>query len=164
VRRALEQIRRADHALWVFDGERDPNADGLDEQVLPAGLPLTRIRNKADLCGVPPGQRTVDGHLEICLSAKTGEGLELLRDHLRRLGGLTGGGEGDFSARQRHLDAIERARLALMTGRRVLLEQRAGELLAEELRLAQMALSSITGEFSADDLLGEIFSSFCIGK
>ena len=164
VRRALEQIQRADHALWVFDGEKDPDAEGLDEQDLPADLPLTLIRNKADLCGVPVGRRTVDGHLEICLSAKTGEGLELLRDHLRRLSGLTGPVEGDFSARQRHLDAIDEARTALMTGRRVLQEHQAGELLAEELRLAQTALSSITGEFSADDLLGEIFSSFCIGK
>jgi len=101
---------------------------------------------------------------EICLSARSGDGVGLLREYLKGLVAYDGGGNGEFSARRRHLDAIERAQQALLDGSRALHEARAGELLAEDLRRAQMALSEITGEFTADDLLGEIFSSFCIGK
>ena len=164
VRRAREQIERADHALWVFDGEKDPDAQGLQEAALPSRLPVTRIRNKADLCGIVSGIRDRQGSTEISLSAKTGEGVPLLRERLKQLMAYHGTDEGDFSARRRHLDAIERARRSLLSGQVALRDGRAGELLAEDLRQAQLALSTITGEFSADDLLGEIFSSFCIGK
>ena len=87
-----------------------------------------------------------------------------LRDHLKKLVAFDGPSEGDFSARRRHLDAIERARGSLLEGRRALRAGQAADLLAEDLRQAQLALAEITGEFSADDLLGEIFSRFCIGK
>ena len=127
-------------------------------------MPLTRIRNKADLTATPPGLHTVDGVPEICLSAKHGAGLDLLRNYLKGLVAYDGAAEGDFSARRRHLDATARAHVSLLTGQRALHDGRAGELLAEDLRQAQLALSEITGEFTADDLLGEIFSSFCIGK
>lgn len=164
VRRAREQLARADHALWVYDGLDDPAASGLATADLPAGLALTRVRNKADLTGTPPGLTDHAGTPEICLSARDGTGIDLLRSYLKGLVSFAGGGEGDFSARRRHLDAIERARAALNAGQSVFDEGRGGELLAEDLRLAQLAMAEITGEFSADDLLGEIFSSFCIGK
>jgi len=164
VRRARDEIARADHALWVFDGENDHDASGLAGAGLPSGLAVTRVRNKADLSATPIGLHDVDASPEISLSAKTGAGMDILRDYLKRLVSYDGPGEGDFSARRRHLDAITRARASLEVGQRALCDGRSGELLAEDLRQAQMALSEITGEFSADDLLGEIFGSFCIGK
>jgi tRNA modification GTPase len=164
VRRAQAQLARADHALWVFDAREDPLASGLRQAGLPAGLALTRVRNKCDLTGEPPGLHDVDGQAEICLSAQRGDGIDLLRGYLKSLVAYDGAGDGDFSARRRHLEAIARARDALDAGRDALHDAHAGELLAEDLRQAQQALSEITGEFTADDLLGEIFGSFCIGK
>ena len=164
VRRARDELARADHALWVFDGERDPDAAGLADAGLPPQLPITRIRNKADLVGIATGLDERHGAVEISLSAKTGAGVDVLREYLKNLVSFQGASEGDFSARRRHLDAITRARDLMISGEHVLKNGRAGELLAEDLRLAQLALSEITGEFSADDLLGEIFGSFCIGK
>jgi len=164
VRRARAEIARADHALWVFDAETDPLASGLPCADLPQRLTVTLVRNKTDRVTAPFGLHEFDGKPEISLSAKTGEGVGVLREHLKRLVAFEGAGEGDFSARRRHLDAINRAHKLLMTGQQALTNGQAGELLAEDLRQAQLALSEITGEFSADDLLGEIFSSFCIGK
>lgn len=164
VRRAREQLARADHALWVFDGASDPDAAGLSAAGLPDGLAVTRVRNKADITARPLGlQQLADGP-EISLSAKTGAGIDTLRNYLKGLVAFEGSGDGDFSARRRHLDAIARAARALQAGRRALNDSRAGELLAEDLRQSQLALAEITGEFTADDLLGRIFSSFCIGK
>lgn len=128
---------------------------------LPAQLPRVTVLNKIDLSGHAPGRVEVDGYPQISLSARQGDGLDVLRDTLLELFGWNSHSEGVFIARARHLDAIRRAALHLdkaaacgaMT-----------DLLAEELRLAQLALSEITGEFTADDLLGEIFSRFCIGK
>lgn len=164
VRRARAQIANADHALWVYDGYNDPAAAGLQEAGLPPQLGVTRVRNKVDLSGDRSGLRVDGADTEISLSATTGDGIDELRDYLKQLVAYTGNAEGDFSARRRHLDAIERAREALHAGRHALDSGQAGELLAEDLRQAQRMLSTITGEFSADDLLGEIFSSFCIGK
>lgn len=164
VRRARAQIARADHALWVFDGISDADGHGLATADLPASLSVTRVRNKADISGKPVGVTEGNSVIEIHLSAKTGEGVDLLREHLKHLMAYQGTDEGDFSARRRHLDAIEQARDALQRGEHALRHAQAGELLAEELRIAQQSLSTITGEFSADDLLGEIFASFCIGK
>jgi tRNA modification GTPase len=90
--------------------------------------------------------------------------MDRLREHLKSSMGYTGNQEGEFIARRRHLDALERADAHLRQGQRVFLETGSGELMADDLRQAQMALSEITGEFTADDLLGKIFSSFCIGK
>jgi tRNA modification GTPase len=164
VRRAREQLAQADHALWVFDGMEDPDDIGFAASDLPPGIGVTRVRNKVDLSGNAP-RLDRDGDLvEIALSAKTGTGVDLLRDHLKQLVAYEGTGEGEFSARRRHLEALDRVGSALLAGREALLGGRAGELLAEDLRQAQLALTAITGEFTADDLLGEIFSSFCIGK
>jgi tRNA modification GTPase len=163
IRRAQLQLARADHVLLVIDDTAgEPPAEVLAH--LPAGLARTLVRNKIDLSGRAPGVREQGGATEIALSARTGAGLELLRTHLKRSAGLQTAGEGTFMARRRHLDALQRARQHLINGRDRLQRDRAGELLAEELRQAQHALGEITGEFTPEDLLGRIFSTFCIGK
>jgi tRNA modification GTPase len=164
VRRARDQISVADHALWVFDATTDPDGSGLTAAGLPATLGVTRVRNKIDLSDEAAGIADIDGHTIISVSAKTGSGIPLLRSHLKALIQFSAEGDGDFSARRRHLDAIGRAQEALFAAKRALQQSHAGELMAEDLRQAQMALAEITGEFSADDLLGEIFANFCIGK
>jgi tRNA modification GTPase len=164
IRRAWREIEQADRLLLLVD---DAKGITSEEQTildrLPKGLPITVVRNKADLSGNNPAN--IDGKLgkEIRLCAKSGEGVELLREHLKQSIGYQGTGEGAFMARRRHLDALERAASNLQTGEQ-LLQQGSGELLAEELRQAQLALGEITGEVTSDDLLGKIFSSFCIGK
>jgi tRNA modification GTPase len=125
---------------------------------LPAGITRITVHNKIDLSAEKPRCET---GTEIWLSAKTGEGIDLLQVELLRVAGWQPAGEGGFMARRRHLDALGRAQSHL----RMVLELSGQlELQAEELRLAQEALSDITGEFTPDDLLGEIFSRFCIGK
>jgi len=156
VQRALEAAGKADLLLEVIDATRPHQRP----EILPPldRLPRITLYNKMDLC---PEQAVPEGVLP--LSARTGQGLDTLK---ARIYEQAAGGhhEGVFSARQRHLDALARARDHLRQGARALRQQGAGELLAEELRLAQQALSTLTGRFTADDLLGEIFSSFCIGK
>jgi tRNA modification GTPase len=164
IRRAREQMARADRVLLVLD---DSSHDSLLAKVLqhvPAKLPRSVIRNKIDLTGRAAGATKKADEIEIAVSAKNGDGLDELRQHLKECMGFQPVGEGAFMARRRHLDAIRRAQACLVQGKARLLESRAGELLAEELRLAQQALSEITGEFTPEDLLGRIFSSFCIGK
>ncbi|MCG7902288.1 MAG: tRNA uridine-5-carboxymethylaminomethyl(34) synthesis GTPase MnmE [Candidatus Thiodiazotropha lotti] len=164
VRRAREQMAEADRVLWVFDDRSDPDPMALDRSTLPEGVPVTLIRNKIDLTGKSPGLHQIEDGVEICLSAKQGEGMSLLNDHLKQCAGYHDQHEGEFIARRRHLDALQRGMQYLEHGQQSLLRDQAGELLAEDLRVAQFALSEITGEFTADDLLGRIFSSFCIGK
>jgi tRNA modification GTPase len=164
IRRARAEIARADRILWIFDDKLDPLHQAFDTSLLPGGIPVTFIRNKIDQSGTAAAISETAAGFEIALSAKTGEGIGLLREHLKQCMGFSSSQEGEFIARRRHLDAIERASKHLLTGRSALQEQGSGELLAEDLRQAQQALSEITGEFTADDLLGQIFSSFCIGK
>jgi len=165
IRRARATLATADHALLLLDApdESAPRKTVADELLgeLPDGLGHTVIVNKVDLSGEAPGP-AADGVLYI--SAKTGAGLDALREHLRALAGSTDFGEGALSARCRHLEALAEARERFDAGRRHLETSRAGELMAEELRQAQMALGRITGEITSDDLLGRIFASFCIGK
>ncbi len=158
IRRAREALQSADAILWIQDAT-DTGSSGMDE-VIPEGVPVTVVHNKIDLCERRPDERRGT----IALSAKTGEGLEALRQHIRRQAGYENLGEGAFTARKRHLHALERAAMHFATGRTALEETRAGELLAEELRLCQHALGEITGAVTSDDLLGRIFSDFCIGK
>jgi len=133
-------------------------------KALPDGLPVTVIRNKIDLSGRVAGPDKGPDGAEIALSLKTGDGFETLRDHLKEVSGYSGSEAGDFMARRRHLDALKRAGEAIGQARVALDEQAAGELVAEELRLAQQALGEITGAVTSDDLLGRIFAEFCIGK
>ncbi|MDS4068970.1 MAG: tRNA uridine-5-carboxymethylaminomethyl(34) synthesis GTPase MnmE [Candidatus Competibacter sp.] len=163
IRRAWAEIETADRILLLVDDREGLTAaDRALREQLPAETGVTVIHNKIDLTGREPALQTADWGHELWLSAKTGAGLELLREHLKTCMGYHGG-DGSLMARRRHLDALDRAAgaLAAADGQ---LAARAGELAAEELRHAQNALSEITGEFTSDDLLARIFSSFCIGK
>ena len=165
IRRARAQLERADRVLLVTDDSiSDDRALQEAVSLLPANLPRTRIRNKTDLTGRAHGVTQAADGIEVALSAKTGAGLDDLRRHLKECVGFQPAGADTFMARRRHLDAIGRAQDHIAKGKSRLKESRAGELLAEELRLAQQALGDITGEFTADDLLGRIFSEFCLGK
>lgn len=171
VQRALKAIAEADRILLVVDATSPEAADPLAlwpeflERTPDIGK-VTVIRNKADLSGEAIGiDHSIDGHVTLSLTAKgAGQGLELLREHLKACMGYEQTAESSFSARRRHLEALRHAGDFLDHGRDQLTLAGAGELLAEDLRLAQHALGEITGAFSSDDLLGRIFSSFCIGK
>ena len=164
IRRAREQIANADRVLWVFDDKADPEHAAFNPDELPSGVPVLFVRNKIDLTSTEAGISENDGGSEIAISAHVEKDIQLLRDYLKQSVGFHGAEEGEFLARRRHLDALERAAQHLDSGESAMQETGSGELLAEDLRQTQLALSEITGEFSADDLLGEIFSSFCIGK
>ncbi len=168
VRRARAELERADRILLVVDAAREPGAEDWFAAI-DAGLRsdprLSVIRNKIDLVADSPGLTPGPGEVPvIAVSAHTGEGLDSLREHLKACMGYQGEGAGSFVARRRHLDALGRAAEHLALGRGHLEGAGAGDLLAEELRLAHDALGEITGKVSADELLGRIFSSFCIGK
>jgi len=166
VRRARAEIARADRLLFVVDAHIDPQAGAyLEERAkLPADVPVTLVLNKCDLATGIPVADTMAGPPRITVSALRGDGLELLRAHLKATVGFETPGAGTISARRRHVDALIRAREHVESAARHLQERRGGELVAEELRLVQQQLGEITGAVSADDLLGRIFSSFCIGK
>ncbi|MAK91346.1 MAG: tRNA uridine-5-carboxymethylaminomethyl(34) synthesis GTPase MnmE [Oleibacter sp.] len=180
IQRAWEEITQADRVLLMIDSskttpeETDPqkllhalyDERGLQEaasDLLNNGR-MTVIRNKADLSTEVIGLDDSGDFPVITLSAKQNAGVDVLRDHLKQIMGFDAASEGGFLARRRHIDALNRAQDAIDFGRQQLEGMGAGELLAEDLRMAQNALNEITGEFSADDLLGEIFGSFCIGK
>jgi tRNA modification GTPase len=170
VERAVKAINEADRVLLVVDASTPEASDPFALwpeffETRPASAKVTLIRNKADLSGEPSALLVAeDGHVSIALSARSSDGLELLRDHLKACMGYQQLAEGSFSARRRHLEALRQAATHLEHGRAQLTLAGAGELLAEDLRQAQHALGEITGAFSSDDLLGRIFSSFCIGK
>jgi tRNA modification GTPase len=164
VRRARAHMQRSDLALLVSDAAH-AGADLALLAELPATTPRLVLVNKIDLDGADAHAETRDGNDWLWLSAKTGAGLDLLRERLKHFAGADATGEaGAFSARRRHVLALERTAAHLDQAERVLRATRAGELAAEELRQAQHALGEITGTFYPDDLLGAIFSSFCIGK
>jgi len=169
IERAWNEIEQADLVLFMVDGTTTDATE--PAQIwpefmarLPETLPIVVVRNKADITGEKLGMTEVNGHSLIRLSARTGDGVDLLREHLKQVMGFNHNMEGGFLARRRHLQALELAAEHLIRGKDQLIGARAGELLAEELRMSQQALSEITGEFTSDDLLGRIFSSFCIGK
>lgn len=169
IQRAWDEIRNADRVLFMVDASTTQATHPEDiwpeffEQ-LPEHLPVTVIRNKSDLTAEPIAIDEVSGIPVVHLSAKTGHGVELLREHLKHCVGYQATGEGHFMARRRHLDALDKAKQHLLLGQEHLEHALAGELLAEELRITQQHLNEITGEFTSDDLLGKIFGSFCIGK
>jgi tRNA modification GTPase len=159
VERSWRALRSAGAAVFVEEAMGTTAEDERFRAQLPTGLPFARVVNKIDLAAAAPGRQ--DGpETVIRLSAKTGEGIDALRMWLLEVAGWKPHGEGLFMARERHLRALEGARAALQAAAGV----QAFELIAEELRVAQSHLGAVTGEVSADDLLGGIFSSFCIGK
>jgi len=163
--RARAAMQSADRVLLVIDDSVGWSA--ADEEILrsiPSHAACTRIYNKIDLTGRAPGAFIEHAATALAVSLASGAGLDALRSFLKSSVGYHESAEGAFSARQRHLDALRRALTAVESGQTLLLEQRAGELLAEELRHAQQALGEITGEVTSEDLLNRIFSSFCIGK
>ena len=163
VRRARLEVARADRLLWVADVREPLAATVAAARAAQAGNgAVTVIANKIDLTGAQAQLRDERGTPVVYCSALTGEGVDLLVAHLKQSAGIVGEPTGTFSARRRHLDALERARAELGATRAFLSD--ALEIAAEHLREAQTALSELTGELSSDDLLGEIFASFCIGK
>lgn len=169
IQRAWTEIQQADRVLLLVDSRQTPETNPFKIwpefiNKLQDSSKVTLVRNKIDLTGEPGGLFTTENHDYLNLSAATGEGIDSLKQHLKAIMGFTETGESGFTARRRHLDALERAQIFLDSGKNQLQGFAAGELLAEDLRQAQHALSEITGEFTPDDLLGRIFSSFCIGK
>ncbi|QBQ63849.1 tRNA uridine-5-carboxymethylaminomethyl(34) synthesis GTPase MnmE [Actinobacillus indolicus] len=169
IKRAWDEIEQADHVLLMIDSSQS-QADDFQQEwseflaKLPKNIPVTVIRNKVDLTGETESLVQTDNFTVIRLSAQTKVGVDLLREHLKKSMGYQSSTEGGFIARRRHLVALETAADHLQRGHIQLTQFYAGELLAEELRMVQNALSEITGQFTSDDLLGNIFSSFCIGK
>lgn len=164
IRRAHGEIEQADLVLWVHDGAADSAHEAFDQSVLPQEVAVTRIRNKIDLTGEKMGRHETPNGVEIGISVRTGAGLDVLRQHIKEIAGFHDTGEGEFIARRRHLDALDRALCHLRSAADILVRMSAVELMAEDLRQAQQALGEITGEFTTEDLLGRIFSNFCIGK
>ncbi len=169
IERAWQEIHQADRVLLMQDSSKNEQQDMRTIwpeffAQLPENIQLTVIRNKADISQATTGYSQENDQPVITLSATTGEGIEVLKEHLKTIMGYQGSNEGGFMARRRHLTALSQAEHHLTTGLEQLECYVAGEILAEELRLCQNELNQITGEFSNDDLLGEIFSSFCIGK
>jgi tRNA modification GTPase len=185
VRRALHELARADLVLYIVDATQAPQRHGLTAREglahdglagwdelegstelaqLPPGVPLTLVYNKIDVSGGTAHSDESSVPPRIFLSAKSGAGLDLLCAHLKLRAGYQSHEAGAFSARRRHLDALHRARVLVESATETLQTTRAFELFAEDLRMAQSALGEITGEFGSEELLGEIFRSFCIGK
>ena len=169
ISRAWAEIEQADRIILMLDGSDPKNQDPVKVRSefltkLPSNIPVTIVYNKIDLIGSEAMLRQENDLTIIHLSAHTHEGIDLLREHLKQVMGFQSNMEGGFLARRRHLEALERAAQHLQKGLVQLIDFQAGELVAEELRLAQNNLSEITGEFTSDDLLGRIFTAFCIGK
>ncbi|SDT85134.1 tRNA modification GTPase trmE [Nitrosomonas ureae] len=167
IERTLAAIKRANLVLRLLDSsQHQPAAPDPIKQYIPDDKPQITVFNKIDLRNENPKIEEDEHNSSIHLSAKTGAGIELLRQKILHLAGwqFNHAGEGIFMARQRHLEALTLASAHLQNAQEYTENEYQLELIAEELRLAQTALSTITGQFTADDLLGEIFSHFCIGK
>ena len=164
IRRAKSEMQRADRMLYVLDATLGCVPAASDLAHLPPAVPVVFVMNKIDLLGIAPRLDSHAGFARVFLSAQTGAGIELLRDHLKLSAGYRDADSGALSARRRHLDALRRARELAESAAATLRDTHAAELFAEDLRLAQRNLSEITGDFTSEDLLGEIFGSFCIGK
>ena len=165
IERAKNEISKADLVLLVFDNNNyDITLCHKMRDVLPSNIDVIIIRNKIDLTGTTEQLNVRGDQLEVFVSVKQGQGIGLLIEQLKKSVGFHPGSEDSFIARRRHLVALEQAAEHLIHGSKQLHIAQASELLAEDLRQAQQALSQITGEFSNDDLLGNIFSNFCVGK
>ncbi len=179
IERAWQEINQADRILLMVDATEDHSVLEDEQDIksyypeffekLPENIGLTLVRNKADMANTQTGfsefkDNAGKQHSIVTLSAKTGDGVDSLKEHLKAIMGYQGSTEGGFMARRRHLVALENTHQHLLTGLDQLESYVAGEILAEELRICQQELDQITGEFTSDDLLSKIFSSFCIGK
>ena len=170
IRRARTEMKLADRVLLVVDDSDEPADSDISllwrgqEAQENTNTQVTIVRNKIDLSGNSAAISQQNDVPEVYVSAQSGAGMDLLRDHLKKTMGFVDSSEGKFSARRRHLQSLEHAHQSLKAGQQQLLGTSAGELLAEDLRLCQQQLGEITGAVSSDDLLGEIFSNFCIGK
>lgn len=158
IRRAYREIEKADLILYVVAADKDTLPETFFQQ------PVIFIRNKIDLRQELPSIRFDKDRAVVSLSAKSGAGIDLFKDQIKTQVGFQPAGEGIYLARRRHLDALLRAQEYVQDSLQQMTGTRSGELAAEDLRQAHLALCEITGEFTADDLLGRIFSSFCIGK
>jgi tRNA modification GTPase len=163
MRRARAELAGADVAILVTQSG-DVEADRVLLADCAREAARLIVHNKIDLAGENPRVELVNGEIHLYLSARSGDGLDNLRDKLVCLAGRGDDAAGAFSARTRHVNALQRVARHLAAADAALREQRAGEIAGEELRLAQHALGEITGEYRSDDLLGAIFSTFCIGK
>ncbi|NOR70621.1 MAG: GTP-binding protein, partial [Methylomarinum sp.] len=161
IRRAHAEIKQADKVLLLIDST-DPEIDSIIN-TLPSGLDITKIYNKIDLLNIEPEINESAHGTQIYLSVKKGIGMELLTNHLKQSVGFNGETDDVFIARRRHIDALNQGQEFVESALEQLQHQ-AGELVAEDLRQAQNSLAEITGTVSSDELLGKIFSSFCIGK
>jgi len=161
IRRAHAEIQKADKVLLLIDA-RDPETQSILD-TLPQDVDIVKIYNKIDLLGIAPEITQTEQGTSICLSVKTGTGMELLTQYLKQSVGFNASADNVFIARRRHIEALNKGQEFVESAIEQLQVQ-AGELVAEDLRQAQNSLGEITGQFSSDDLLGRIFSSFCIGK
>jgi len=171
IRRTKQALQQADGVLLMIDATTVTQSDLIAQidamqELVAEKTPIAVLLNKSDLCADEQHASLLntDKQMIYSISAKTHSGLDQIKKYFKHLAGVTESLEGCFLARSRHLEAIEQAVSAAVRGKEQLLTFKAGELLAEELRTAQCALATITGQFSADDLLGKIFSNFCIGK
>ena len=166
IERTWSEVEKADVILHLLDADQGPTRQ--DEAIVanfPQGVPVVRVWNKIDLSGHKPGVDAAEDATHIYLSAHEHQGIDLLRAELLRIAGWQQTGESLYLARERHLIALKSAAKHLaLAGEHAAVSDQSLDLFAEELRLAQNQLSSITGEFTPDDLLGVIFSRFCIGK
>jgi tRNA modification GTPase len=161
IRRAKDQWKLADRILLILDSNENKELSEVELEVMREhGHKVTQIMNKIDITNIAPGYRDE----KIYLSAKTGQGMDVLTQHLKDCMGLQSSETSNFIARRRHLDALKKAHQYCQNAHSQLVKFKAGELVAQELRQAQEALGEIVGKITTDDLLGQIFSSFCIGK
>ncbi|TAN64874.1 MAG: tRNA uridine-5-carboxymethylaminomethyl(34) synthesis GTPase MnmE [Methylobacter sp.] len=161
IRRAHLEIKNADKILLLID-VRDLDIESILKTLPPGNV--TQIYNKIDLLGLEPEIKQTELGSEIYLSIKTGDGMELLKQHLKQSVGFNEATDNVFIARRRHIEALNKGHEFVDSALNQLRTSQAGELVAEDLRQAQNSLAEITGKFTSDDLLGKIFSSFCIGK
>jgi tRNA modification GTPase len=169
IKRALKAIQEADAILLIVDSSTTTYIN-IDDVLIELNLDvkkkkhITIVRNKCDINNEIPSINNTNKNTEITISAKKELGIDILKNHLKHIAGYQQNSESGFTARRRHIDALEKAQQHLREAMLQLTSTGAGELVAEDLRYCQQALNEITGEFSNDDLLGKIFSSFCIGK
>ncbi len=164
IRRAYQEMEQADIVLYISDASKKSQMELHSLPSVIASRPIIFIHNKIDLINASSSIRHEDSRTTIAISVKSGDGIELLKNHIKTQVGFQPQSEGIYLARRRHLDALTRADKHIKEGLIQLMHAHSGELAAEDFRQAHLALCEITGEFTVDDLLGRIFSSFCIGK